>query len=383
MVPEAIQRPCLGFSGKVSIASTVRSATWCDLQVTLLATSQLGSRSSAATVRPMNQSMPHLNSTLPRILVAVDGTNLVHRSHHASAASDRRDAAGTPVWALAGVVRMLASSVKEITNLWREPTGIVVCFDGSHDACRRRNLDAGYKATRRDPNPDLDAHLAGVPALLSAAGISVLTVEGQEADDGCASATTVAAAAGWHCVVVTSDRDALAHASGTTRVLRPVNGGGWSAFGPSEIAAKYGLPKDYPGGAGFPAYAAYAALRGDKSDELPGVGGLGNKTAAVVISALAGVGRTVEDAYRGDSVAGGALRERHLKLLLAGQGNYERNRTLMDAVVDLDVDLDVASRPLDEERAGYACGLHGVADVAGLLGGLLGRRTASPADIGT
>lgn len=319
-----------------------------------------------------NPETSAVGNGLRPILVAVDGTNLLHRTHHAHSASDRRDARGAPVWALYGMARLLSSAVAKITSSWRPPTGLVVCFDGPRELCRRRGMDSLYKATRRAPDPGLEAQLASAPQWMTDTGLSVMTIDGYEADDGCASAATAANKIGWRCIIVTSDRDAFAHASASTRVLRPVNGGGWDALGQAEIAAKYGLPtKGYKGTFGFPAYSAYAALRGDKSDELAGVAGIGEKTAAAIISALAAVERTVEDVLTGDEIAACALRDRHRALLEAGAANYHRNRRMMDAVVDLPVDFAAASDPLDVARVHSACQTHGVGDASETLSSVL------------
>ncbi len=115
----------------------------------------------------------------------------------------------------------------------------------------------------------------------------------------------------------------------------------------------YGLPAR-PG-----AYLDFTALRGDPSDELPGVAGIGPKTAATVLGALDGVGRTVADVLAGDATATGVLRPRR-DLLVAGDDCYKRNRRLMDAVIDLDVDLAAAAGPLAAGRLQAACDRAGI-----------------------
>lgn len=309
-----------------------------------------------------NQPSTHpAGAVPPPILVAVDGTNLVHRAHHAFSGSDRRSTDGAAVWALWGLARMLSTAHTAITERFRAPAGLVVCFDGPKELCRRRAMDPGYKATRRDPDPDLTAQLDAAPRWLADAGLSVAVFDGYEADDGCASAAHVAAAAGWRCVIVTSDRDALTHASTSTRVLRPVNGGGWECYGTPEITAKYGTPPVHG------AYGAYSALRGDPSDELAGVAGVGEKTAASVLCALHAVERSVEDVLDGDDVAVAAITPRARKLLVEGADRYRRNRRLMDAVCDLPVDLDAAGAPVDPDTVTAACEAYGVTGAAANL----------------
>jgi DNA polymerase-1 len=290
------------------------------------------------------------------ILVAVDGTNLLHRAYHAHAPSDRRAPNGAPTWALWGMARLLAGAVGTVTGVFRRPAGMVVCFDGPRELCRRRGVYPPYKASRSEPAPELARQIAAAPTWLSDAGFSVLTVDGLEADDGCASAAATAAANGWRCVVVTSDRDALALVSSEVRVLRPAGGGRWDPFGPRQVADKYALPNV----AGI--YSTFAALRGDPSDELPGVAGVGDKTAAKLLCALHDAGRCVDDVLAGDDVAVAAAGERTTRLLAAGAENYTRNRALMAAVTDMDVDLSAAARPVDPGHVAESCAYQGVVD---------------------
>jgi DNA polymerase-1 len=295
------------------------------------------------------------------ILVAVDATNLVHRSHHAFAGSDRRSLSGRPVWALWGLARMLSTATAKVADTFRRPAGLVLCFDGPHESCHRRAMDATYKAIPREPNPDLEFQLHAAPRWLADCGFYVATFDGYEADDGCASAAHAATAAGWRCVIVTSDRDALAHASASTRVLRPANGGGWDMYGTPEITAKYNTPPVHG------AYATFSALRGDPSDELPGVAGIGEKTAATMLCSLHAAGRTVDDVLAGDETAIEAITPRAFKLLTEGSANYLRNRKLMDAVVDLPVDLAEATAPCDPAHIIESCAYQGVSDAEEFL----------------
>jgi hypothetical protein len=113
--------------------------------------------------------------------------------------------------------------------------------------------------------------------LLDALGLATLTPPGLEADDVNASGATWATANGWNCVIITSDRDAFAHISHHTQVLRLIDGGihGSPMLNPARLFNMYGVrPTNY---------LAFAALRGDSSDNLPGVQGIGEKTAAILL----------------------------------------------------------------------------------------------------
>jgi DNA polymerase-1 len=114
-------------------------------------------------------------------------------------------------------------------------------------------------------------------AMLDALGLATLTPPGLEADDVNASGAAWAGRNGWNCVVITSDRDAFALISEHTQVLRLINGGinGSPLLNPARLYAMYGVPASR--------YLEYAALRGDASDNLPGVSGIGEKTAAALL----------------------------------------------------------------------------------------------------
>ena len=154
---------------------------------------------------------------------------------------------------------------------------------------RARRPDArpcGRRPTRRtrpgapEKHPALVDQLERASDLLDALGLRTVTPAGLEADDVSASAAAWAERSGWNCVIVTSDRDSFAHISASTRVLRLINGGiaGSPLLNPARLHTLYGIAAEH--------YLEYAALRGDTSDNLPGVPGVGEKTAPVLLSQM-------------------------------------------------------------------------------------------------
>jgi DNA polymerase-1 len=141
----------------------------------------------------------------------------------------------------------------------------------------RRDFYPEYKAGRTEKDPELVEQLDRAGALLDALGLATLTPPGLEADDVNASAAAWASANDWNCVIITSDRDAFAQISDHTQVLRLIDGGlnGSPLLNPARLYAMYGVAAER--------YLEYAALRGDASDNLPGVSGIGEKTAAVLL----------------------------------------------------------------------------------------------------
>jgi 5'-3' exonuclease len=217
----------------------------------------------------------------PPLLLAVDGDSLVHRAYHGMAGSDHRDSAGRPVWALRGLVSFLASTAARM-----RPAALLVGFDSHVDSVRKADY-ADYKAQRPDKPAELQAQLDDAPELLAACGVGVASATGYEADDVLASAAEVARRDGWRCVLVTSDRDAFALVCDNTSVLRVSTGGAgaWPLLTPADLPGVCGVDPQQ--------YRDLAALRGDVSDNLRGVDGIGGKIAARLLGAFG----SVESAY--------------------------------------------------------------------------------------
>lgn len=280
--------------------------------------------------------------------MAVDGNSLLHRAHHAHEHSDQRDVTGRPVWALRGLVSSIGGAAARLT-----PDAVVVGFDCTGDSVRKGEYPS-YKAGRREKSPDLLDQLADAPDLLRAAGFSVAQHEGWEADDVLASAAELARRGGWRSTVVTSDRDAFALIDESTAVLRVIVGG--IEASPLLTAAR--LPAACGVRAGQ--YRDYAAVRGDTSDNLPGVLGIGAKTAAKLLSVFA----KVDDAYAAladgresevvDAIGPAATRRLDDPVARA---NVARNLRLMAMRADLDLpSLATMQVPMDVVRMQSALG---------------------------
>lgn len=276
------------------------------------------------------------------LLLAVDGDSLLHRAYHGMAGSDHRDSAGRPVWALRGLVSLLASATARLT-----PDAVLVGFD-SHVDSVRKTAYAGYKAHRADKPADLQAQLDDAPGLLAGCGVGVASVTGYEADDVLASAAALAGREGWRCTLVTSDRDAFALVGATTSMLRVTTGGAgaWPLLTPRELPGVCGVDPEQ--------YGDLAALRGDVSDNLRGVDRIGGKTAARLLASFG----TVDEAYaavdggRAEAVAaviGPAALARFTDP--AGRQSVHRNRRLMAMRPNLPLpDLDALRLPLSAAR---------------------------------
>ncbi|HET6876780.1 MAG TPA: 5'-3' exonuclease H3TH domain-containing protein [Jatrophihabitans sp.] len=200
------------------------------------------------------------------VILAVDGNSLVHRSFHAQAASGQRH------WAVRGLLTQLLAAVERI-----RPAVVVVGFDDPGRSLRRERWPA-YKAHRGEKLDSLVEQLAAAVAALRALGVAVCVPEGLEADDVLASTAAFARRSGLRAVVVTSDRDAFCLIDDKTSVLRIINGGVEAS--PLMTADRLHLLL----GVHPWQYRDFAALRGDPSDNLPGVRGIGPRTAARLLA---------------------------------------------------------------------------------------------------
>ena len=294
-----------------------------------------------------------------RLLLVVDAPSLLHRNHHARAHTGLSDRAGRPIWALHGMLRQILESIDSFA-----PDAVLFGLD-DRTASVRRDAYPDYKAGRAVKDPELVDQLDRAGALLDALGLATLTPPGLEADDVNASGATWAERHGWNCVIITSDRDAFAHISPHTRVLRLIDGGihGSPMLNPARLFDMYGVRAGN--------YLAFAALRGDASDNLPGVQGIGEKTAAILLDVAGSMeaawadidhlgGRSLAAALDDWAAENGARRlgETVVRRLSApgARERYDFNVQMMAGTDDLDLGLtpDVpGSRgllPLDLDR---------------------------------
>lgn len=300
-----------------------------------------------------------------RLLLAVDAPSLLHRNHHARAETGLLDRGGRPAWALHGMLRQIIEAIEMFA-----PDAVIFGID-DRTASVREEFYPDYKAGRAPKDEHLVDQLERAGALLDALGMATLTPPGLEADDVNASAATWAGRNGWDCVIVTSDRDSFAHISDHTQVLRLINGGIANSplLNPARLRTLYGVDAAN--------YLDFAALRGDASDNLPGVPGIGEKTAPILLEqmgSMAAVWADIEHCEGATMVAAldswaeetGVRRvgARLLKALTApgARERYEFNLRLMGGRDDLDLGLTPDTPgtpgllPLDVDRVARVLG---------------------------
>jgi len=284
------------------------------------------------------------------MLMLVDAANLYFRAFYAIPDSITGPD-GRPVNAIRGFLDMSAALIER-----RRPRRWVACLDLDWRPAFRVELVPTYKAHRvaKDGGEEIPAELERqVPPLLEilgAFGLACAGAEGFEADDVMA---TLATRDTDPVEVVTGDRDMLALATDRVTVLYTGKGiAKMEAMGPAEVQAKYGVPAAH--------YADFAVLRGDPSDGLPGVPGVGEKTAAALVSRFGAVEEIVAAAETGSDgfPAGAANKIRAAREYLAVAPAAVRGRT--DAPV-AEVADELPARPRDAERLAELTAAYGVA----------------------
>ncbi|MGV1089385.1 MAG: DNA polymerase I, partial [Mycobacterium sp.] len=197
----------------------------------------------------------------------LDGNSLAFRAFYALPAENFKTKNGLTTNAVYGFTAMLINLLRD-----EAPTHIAAAFDVSRQTFRSERYPE-YKATRSATPDEFRGQIDITKEVLNALGITVLAEAGYEADDIIATLATQADEAGYRVLVVTGDRDALQLVNADITVLYPIKGVSvLTRYTPDAVAEKYGLtPQQYPD---------FAALRGDPSDNLPGIPGVGEKTAA-------------------------------------------------------------------------------------------------------
>lgn len=225
---------------------------------------------------------------------------------------------GQPTNAVYGFTSMLINVLRD-----EQPTHIVVAFDVSRRSFRTEKY-AEYKAGRSETPTDFKGQVSLVKEVLAALRIPVVEKEGFEADDIIATLACQARDQGMSVLISSGDRDAFQLVGDRITVLYPRKGvSDLARMDPAAIEAKYGVPPER--------YRDLAALVGETSDNLPGVPGVGPKTAAKWITTYGGVDGVVARADEIKGKAGDSLRERLADVIR----NYEINCLVSDVELPL------------------------------------------------
>jgi DNA polymerase-1 len=263
---------------------------------------------------------------VPRTVLLIDGNSLTYRAFFALP-TDLATASGQVTNAVFGFTSMLVNLLRD-----HQPDGIAVALDLPAPTFRHEKV-ATYKANREAAPDILRQQMGLVREVVTSLGIPILEVAGFEADDVIATLATQGRDAGDNVIVVTGDRDSYQLVEDPhIKVLYNKRGvSDYALYDEAGIAERTGVtPTLYP---------QYAALRGDPSDNLPGVPGVGEKTAAKLITTYGGIDGIFE--HLADQTP--KLREN----LAAHEANVRQNVEMMVLVRDVPLEVGIADLVFD------------------------------------
>ncbi|MBI0278145.1 DNA polymerase I [Hafnia alvei] len=266
-------------------------------------------------------------------LILVDGSSYLYRAYHAFPPLTNR--AGEPTGAMYGVLNMLRSLM-----LQYQPSHVAVVFDAKGKTFRDE-LFAEYKSHRPPMPDDLREQIEPLHKMVQAVGLPLLAVSGVEADDVIGTLAQAAEKAGRHVLISTGDKDMAQLVTPSITLINTMNN---TILGPQEVCEKYGVPPEL--------IIDFLALMGDSSDNIPGVPGVGEKTAQALLQGIGSLKQIYSDL---DKVA--TLSFRGAKTMGA---KLELNKDKADlsyllATIKTDVELDITCddlqlKPMDTEQ---------------------------------
>ena len=250
-------------------------------------------------------------------LLLIDGHSMAYRAFFALPAENFTTASGQHTNAIYGFATMLISLLKE-----EKPTHVAVAFDVSRKTFRTEMFPE-YKANRAKTPDEFRSQMSFLNELVTAFGIRQFAQEGFEADDIIATLSVNAAKEKLQVLICTGDRDSFQLVNENTTVLYPKRGvSDLSRMTPEAVLEKYGLsPEQYPD---------FAALRGDPSDNLPSIPGVGEKTATKWIVDFGSLTALIKDVDKVSGKVGESLRE-NIDIVLR---NRELTQLRHDVVLD-------------------------------------------------
>lgn len=254
-----------------------------------------------------------------KTIAVIDGNSLMHRAFHAvPPAMTAPD--GTPTNAAFGFLSMLIKFIEEA-----HPDAVICAFDRGRPAFRMEALEQ-YKAQRPPMDPSLKAQFPIIEDLLRSMNIPVVTLAGWEGDDILGTIAARDEKLGFRTLLVTGDKDAYQLASELTHIVTTKKGiSDVAIYGPDEVIERYGVtPAQVPD---------FLGLKGDKSDNIPGVPGIGEKKAASMLKEYG----TLEGIYENlDKFKG-----KQLENLVNNRDEAFLSRKVATIMRDIDIDVDL------------------------------------------
>ncbi len=261
-------------------------------------------------------------------LLILDANSIINRAYYGIRPLSARD--GTPTNAIYGFINILIKLIND-----EEPDMLCAAFDLKAPTFRHKMYDQ-YKAQRKPMPQDLAVQLPLAKELLSLMGVTLLEKEGFEADDIIGTVSKLCEENGIDCMIATGDKDDLQLASDKTRVILTVSRMGTTTttvYDDKAVLEKYGVtPREF---------IDVKALMGDQSDNIPGVSGIGEKTAVKLIAAMG----SIENIY--DNIEEAPVKGVMLKRLTEGRESAFMSKELATIVRDVPLELDFSKCAFD------------------------------------
>lgn len=264
-------------------------------------------------------------------LFLLDAYALIYRSYYAFLKNPRINSKGLNTSAIMGFVNTLNEVITK-----EQPTYMAVAFD--HGKTFRHEAFPAYKAQREETPEDIRASVPIIKEILEAYHIPVLQADGFEADDVIGTLATAAGREGIETYMLTPDKDYGQLVGGNVYIYRPRHGGGYDTLGESEVTQKYGI-------ATTAQVIDLLALMGDSADNFPGCPGVGEKTAAKLITQFGSIDNMLAHT---DEIKG-KLREK----VEGAVDDIRMSRFLATIRTDVPIALDLEKMKMtspDEER---------------------------------
>ena len=258
-----------------------------------------------------------------KTLVLIDGHALAFRQYFALERSAMKNSQNQPTWAVYGFFKSIFDLLKKI-----KPDSIAVTFDVSHHTFRTELYEA-YKANRETMPDSLSTQMGFICEGLNAFGIPIYTKEGFEADDLIGTISARASQRGDETLILTGDQDSfqLVDKEGLVKVLIPSQG----------ILKEYGWEQVYEKLGVYPNQVVdYKALRGDTSDNIPGIRGIGPKTAQQLLGKYGNLEKVLEDC---ENIEKKSIKEK----ICAEKDVAILSKKLATIIRDVDIDFDFES----------------------------------------
>ena len=276
----------------------------------------------------------------------LDSYGLIYRCYFAFINRPLTNKEGNNISALFGFFRNLHSILKHYNPQF------IACAMDSKTATFRHEMYKEYKATRNKTPEDLHAQIPWIDEILKDLGIPVLQCDGYEADDIIATVAKKCAQQGKSCRILSGDKDLMQLVTETTQILKPDHADVWKVTGPQGVQAEWGVPPEQ--------LLDLLSLYGDSADNIPGVQGVGVKTAGKLLEQY----KNLDGIYEHIDEIKGAMQ----KKLIDGKDNAYFSQKLIrlcDTVPCSDID-DAVNNPiqLNFEKAAQKLNQYGVPAVA-------------------